>query len=126
MDIESGAQVARKEREAVGIKELTDAYIEVAKRGDAGLSYAWSRISELEQEFKVLMWQGNKAQDIDNIIIDGENVYYMNQDEVIVERDIRELAFNEIMAGPGFKWIGRKSKTKPKGFMLGIAPRMVD
>ena len=115
--------MARKEKDAgVNIKELTDAYVKTVKRGDAGLSYAWSRISELEQEFKVLMWQGNKAQDIDNIVIDGENVYYMNQDEVIVERDIRELAYNEIMAGPGFKWVGRKSKTKPKGFMLGIAP----
>ena len=78
------AKVQKKEA-GVNIKELTKAYVKTVKRGDAGLSYAWSRISELEQEFKVLMWQGNKAQDIDNIIIDGENVYYMNQDEVIVE-----------------------------------------
>ena len=107
---------------SVNIKELTDAYIEVAKRGDVRMSYAWHRISELEQEFKVMTWQGNKVHDIDDIKIDGSTIYYMHQGEVIVERDIRELAYNEIMAGPGFNWVGRKSNTKPKGFMLGVAP----
>ena len=42
---------------SVNIEELTDAYIEVAKRGDVRMSYVCHRISELEQEFKVKMCQ---------------------------------------------------------------------
>lgn len=94
---------------SVNIKELTNAYVKTVKRGDVSMGYAWHRISELEKEFRVLMWDENEVHNIDDIKIDGTTVYYMHHGKEIVERDIRDIALTEIMEAPGFNWVGRKS-----------------